>query len=198
MSAPYHIMGDGKFPMQDGNPVLITEDNYKCCCCHPTEITKTQRGLEEPSGTGWQNVAYNSSTKTLSGQFVYENSDSESIDHSDCEGTNPLLQSGTASLFVCFDHDVIVEGSVSGKVETFNPGYDHGQVFAAGTLLAHIQSTENREEGCEMDHKNDSGTSAKIDAWTPFQILFSANTGDADWHKDMIHTFEAKVVAYTP
>ena len=202
MSEPYpiyHIMGDGKFPMRDGSPVLITEDQYKCCCCHPTEITKTQSGLKEPSGTGWQNVEYDPITKILSGQFVYENAANISFDpFEDCGGTNTDPQTGTASLFVCFDHDVVVEGSVSGDVETFDPGYDHGRVYAAGTLLAHIKSTEERGEGCEMDHKNDSGTSAKIDAWTPFQILFSANTGDQDWHKDMTHTFEAKVVAYTP
>ena len=203
MSEPYpiyHIMGDGKFPMRDGNPVLITEDQYKCCCCHPTEITKTQSGLNEPSGTGWQNVEYDPSTKILSGQFVYENADNESLseDFSDCGGDNYDRQKGTASLYVCFDHDVKVEGSVSGDVETYTSGFDRGRVYADGTLLAHIESTEDREEGCEMEPAEHSGTSAKIDAWTPFEILFSADTGDWNWHKDMIHTFEAKVGAYTP
>ena len=34
MSAPYHIMQNGKFPMQDGNPVLITETRHKELCCN--------------------------------------------------------------------------------------------------------------------------------------------------------------------
>ena len=198
MSGPYHIMGDGKFPMHDGKPVLITKDQYECCCCHPTEITKTQMGLDEPSGTGWQNVEYNASTKTLSGQFVYEDASNEYEDFLDCGGTNNRRQGGGVSLFVCFDHDVIVEGSVSGNVETFRPGYDNGWVFAANAQVAHIESTENREEGCEMDYKYDSGTSPKIDAWTSFKMGFEADTYDRHLHRDMTHTFEAKVVPYTP
>lgn len=33
MSEKYYIMPSGKFPMQDGKPVLITEANYLDCCC---------------------------------------------------------------------------------------------------------------------------------------------------------------------
>lgn len=33
MAGPYHIMADGKFPVQDGSPVLIDEETWLRCCC---------------------------------------------------------------------------------------------------------------------------------------------------------------------
>ncbi len=40
MSGPFYIMPSGKFPFQDGSPVLITRDQFELCCC-AEELTKT-------------------------------------------------------------------------------------------------------------------------------------------------------------
>jgi uncharacterized protein YbaR (Trm112 family) len=37
MSSPFYIMPGGKFPIQGGVPVLVTEDAFDDCCCK--EIT---------------------------------------------------------------------------------------------------------------------------------------------------------------
>ena len=33
MVAPYYIMPGGKFPFQNGHPVLITQEQFEECCC---------------------------------------------------------------------------------------------------------------------------------------------------------------------
>ena len=54
---PFHLMADGKFPMQDGRPVLLSEAEYRACCCG-TPNSCTWEMEWDCATNGWVLVAF--------------------------------------------------------------------------------------------------------------------------------------------
>jgi hypothetical protein len=52
MDGPFYITPDGKFPTQDGVPVLITQAEFEACCCDPCACESENT----PKNGGWASM----------------------------------------------------------------------------------------------------------------------------------------------
>ena len=112
MVAPYYVMPGGKFPFQNGHPVLITQEQFEECCCDeaPCEcpagvdaeynVTMTWEYREWDGSTCGDGNIINSGSETLTMKVIVDDTPCLWIAEDD-QADIPFIRLGLSTVAPC-------------------------------------------------------------------------------------------------